>query len=425
MDKDTTTPEELENEAPESAEEISKALQSVEDVAPSHLDILPLTNRPIFPGFTLPLNFTGADNLKVIKHAIDHNDGYLGLVLKKNAEDNEEDVQPDLYEVGTAFKILRVQPFAPNALQVLGQGVKRFVRHKVIANQPTIKWEVRYQQAPKEKVGQALKAYMMAISSEIQNLLKLNPLFKEQLNLVVSQLNYDEPGLTMDLISNLLSVEGTTLQGLLETFDLEERAKMLLQLVKEELEVAKIQKRINEEINEKVNEQQKEFFLRRQLDAIKKELGIEKDEKETELEKLEKKLAERNLPDEALKVVKEELDKLKTLNPQSPEFNVTRSYLELISDLPWGEYSEDNVDIRHARAVLDREHYGLDDVKELILEFLASVIRRGKIAGSIICLVGPPGVGKTSIGKSVAEALDRKFFRFSVGGMRDEAEIKG
>ncbi|MEN0048653.1 MAG: endopeptidase La, partial [Bacteroidota bacterium] len=158
---------------------------------------------------------------------------------------------------------------------------------------------------------------------------------------------------------------------------------------------------------------------------IKKELGIEKEDKDSEVEKLEKKLAEKELSEEAMKVVKEELNKLKTLNIQSPEFNVTRSYLELIADLPWGEYSEDTLDIKKAREILNSEHYGLEDVKDNILEFLASVIKRGKIAGSIICLVGPPGVGKTSIGKSVADALGRKFFRFSVGGMRDEAEIKG
>lgn len=414
-----------EQNLPDTKEGTGQELQSLDDVLPSHLTILALTSRPIFPGFTLPLTFTGADNLRAVKEAIDKEDSYLGLVLKQSESDDTDLREADFYEVGTVFKILRVVPIAPDAIQVLGQGVKRFVKHKVVMTQPKLKWEVRYHHEPKERVSQDLKAYMMAISSEIQNLLKLNPLFKEQLNLIVAQLNYDAPGLTMDLISNLLTVGPETLQGLLETFDLLERGRNLLKLIKEELEVAKIQKRINEEINEKVSEQQKEFFLRQQLDAIKKELGLEKDEKETEIEKLEKKLADKELPEEALKVVKEELDKFKILNPQSPEFNVTRSYLELIGDLPWGHYSEDNEDIRIARKVLDKDHYGLEDVKELILEFLASVIRRGKMAGSIICLVGPPGVGKTSIGKSVAEALGRKFFRFSVGGMRDEAEIKG
>ena len=243
--------------------------------------------------------------------------------------------------------------------------------------------------------------------------------------MVVSQLNNDTPGTTMDVISNLLSSDAEILQQLLETIDWHQRAELLLRLIKEELEIAKIQQKISQQIDEKVNKQQKEFFLREQLKAIKKELGIEKDENESEVEKIERKLAELDLPDDILKAVNQELDKLKTLNPQSPDFNVTRNYLETIADLPWGKYSEDNHNIKKARAILDEDHYGLDEVKDLILEFLSSVIRRGKIAGSIICLVGPPGVGKTSIGKSVAKALDREFFRFSVGGMRDEAEIKG
>ena len=199
----------------------------------------------------------------------------------------------------------------------------------------------------------------------------------------------------------------------------------MLRLIKEELEVAQIQQKIQKEIDTQVNKQQKEFFLREQLSAIKKELGMEKEESETEIEKIEKRLEGKQLSEEAQKVVDEELDKLKTLNAQSPEFAVTRNYLELIAELPWGVYSDDNQDIKKARAILDHDHYGLKDVKELILEFLSAVIKRGSIGGSIICLVGPPGVGKTSIGQSIADALGRKFFRFSVGGMRDEAEIKG
>ncbi|MEM9850176.1 MAG: endopeptidase La, partial [Bacteroidota bacterium] len=320
---------------------------------------------------------------------------------------------------------LRVVPIAPETVQVLGQGITRFTKQKDISKDGSTRWEIAVHQEPKTKADTDLKAYMMAISSELKALLKLNPLFKEQVNMVVSQLNYDAPGLTMDVISNLLTSDKEDLQDLLETFDLKDRANKLIRMIKQEFEVAKIQKKIQDQIKEKVSDQQKEFFLREQLKAIKKELGIEKEDKESEVEKLEQKLAEKQLSEEAMKVVKEELNKLKTLNMQSPEFNVTRSYLELIADLPWGEYSEDTLDIKQARNILDSEHYGLADVKNNILEFLASVIKRGKIAGSIICLVGPPGVGKTSIGKSVADALGRQFFRFSVGGMRDEAEIKG
>lgn len=411
----------------ESAYEIKpegNEIQILENVLPSHLTILPLNQRPVFPGLTLPLTFSGAEKIQAIKKAIEEENGYIGLVLAQ--EYNEADyTQSEFYEVGTAFQIFRINPIAPNVVQVLGKGVNRFRRKSVVTLKPNIRWEVHYYQPPKEKPDQDLKAYMMAISSEIKELLKLNPLFKEQVNMVVAQLNYDAPGNTMDVISNLLSSDFEALQTLLETFDLHERAKLLLRLIKEELEIARIQQKISQQIDEKVNKQQKEFFLREQLKAIKKELGIEKDENETEAEKIEKKLAELDLPEEALKVVQQELEKLKTLNTQSPEFNVTRNYLETIADLPWGKYSEDNSDIKKARQILDEEHYGLDEVKDLILEFLSSVIKRGKIAGSIICLVGPPGVGKTSIGKSVANALNRSFFRFSVGGMRDEAEIKG
>ena len=399
-------------------------VQLREHMLPNHINILPLAQRPVFPGIAIPMTFSGNDKVKALKKAMDENEGYIGLVLAQ--EYREEDyTESELYEVGTIYQIMRMNPIAPGVIQVLGRGIARFKKKAAITIKPEIRWEVQYFPKQRQQSDPDLKAYMMAISSEIKELLKLNPLFKEQVNMVVSQLNNDTPGTTMDVISNLLSSDADVLQQLLETIDWHQRAELLLRLIKEELEIAKIQQKISQQIDEKVNKQQKEFFLREQLKAIKKELGIEKDENESEVEKIERKLAELDLPDEILKAVNQELDKLKTLNPQSPDFNVTRNYLETIADLPWGKYSEDNHNIKKARAILDQDHYGLDEVKDLILEFLSSVIKRGKIAGSIICLVGPPGVGKTSIGKSVAKALDREFFRFSVGGMRDEAEIKG
>ncbi|MEM1328032.1 MAG: endopeptidase La [Bacteroidota bacterium] len=414
---------------------ITAELRRAEDILPDELIVLPLLQRPIFPGLALPLTFSGKADLKAIRQAVEKEGGYIGLSLVKDAEEveaeNPDGVQQidhdevEMHEVGTVFQIMKVVPVAPEVVQVLGQGITRFKKKRAIKGGNYTKWEVDLYQEPKGKVSNDLKAYMMAISSELKELLKLNPLFKEQVNMVVAQLNYDAPGLTMDVIANLLTSGKEELQDLLETFELRERANKLIKMIKNEFEVAKIQKRIQDQINEKVSDQQKEFFLREQLKAIKKELGMEKEDGQSEVEKIEQKLAEKELSEEAMKVVKEELNKLRTINAQSPEFNVTRSYLELISDLPWGEYSDDTLDIKKARKILDSEHYGLSDVKDNILEFLASVIKRGKIAGSIICLVGPPGVGKTSIGKSVADALGRKFFRFSVGGMRDEAEIKG
>ncbi len=259
----------------------------------------------------------------------------------------------------------------------------------------------------------------------MKDLIQLNPMFQEQMKLALSQVGIEKPGLLMDLVASFLSVESDKLQELLETVDLLERSNKLLILLKEEIEITKLQQNIQKQIEEKISSQQREFFLREQLKVIKQELGLEKDDKTSEIEAFEKKIKPLHLTEEAAHVVEEELDKLNTLEAGSAEFQVSRSYLNWLTDLPWGIYSEDNHDLAKGRKILDEQHYGLNDVKQRILEFISTIIKRGKVSGSIICLVGPPGVGKTSIGKSIADALGRKFYRFSLGGMRDEAEIKG
>jgi ATP-dependent Lon protease len=250
-------------------------------------------------------------------------------------------------------------------------------------------------------------------------------MFQEQMKLALSQVGMEKPGLLMDLVASFLTADSGKLQEILEAIDLFERSEKLLILLKEEIELSQLQQDIQKQIEEKVSKQQREFFLREQLKVIKKELGLEKDDKSSELELIEKKLKKLTLTPEAQKVVEEEITKFKTLESGSAEFQVTRSYLTWLTDLPWGIYSPENYDLAKARKILDEDHYGLEDVKERILEFISTIVKRGKVSGSIICLVGPPGVGKTSIGKSIADALGREFYRFSVGGMRDEAEIKG
>ena len=398
-------------------------LQSLDQHRPEQVTALPLVQRPLFPGITVPLTLKAERIVERVQTIMRQDDGYCAVVLA----DQQEDADHVLRDVGTLLRIQRVIPVADDTVQVLGQSLVRCERVEQLeeSDGPAPRWRVTYRERPRAKPSPDLRAYMMAISSEIKQLISLNPHFKEQINLVVDRLNYEAPGMTLDVLSNLLSADREILQNLLETFDPLARAKEVLELTRQEVEVAQIQRRINDQINEKVTDQQKEFFLREQLKAIKKELGIEKDGPEAEVDALEERLAGLDLSSEVRKVVDQELRKLSTLNAQSPEFNVVRSYLELIADLPWGAYTEETKDIRRAREILDRDHYGLQDVKDAILEFLATIIRRGRVAGSIICLVGPPGVGKTSIGRAVAEALGRKFYRFSVGGMRDEAEIKG
>ena len=226
-------------------------------------------------------------------------------------------------------------------------------------------------------------------------------------------------------MANLTSADGQELQEILATIDVRKRIDKVLVLLKKELEVSRLQTKISKQIEEKVSAQQREFFLREQLKAIKSELGLEKEGKDTEIEKFQKRLKKLTLNEEADRAVEEEMEKLQLIDPSSPEYNVSRNYLDWLTNLPWGVYSKDSYNIDKARKVLARDHYGLEDVKERILEFIAVGKMKGDISGSILCLVGPPGVGKTSIGHSIAGALGREFFRFSLGGMRDEAEIKG
>ncbi len=212
---------------------------------------------------------------------------------------------------------------------------------------------------------------------------------------------------------------------MLETLNIRDRLRKVLALLQKEINISQLQVSISKQIDERMSKQQREFFLREQLKAIKKELGIEKEGKDAEIDRLEERLTALRPSEEAEKVIREELDKLRLIEPHSPEFTVSRNYVDWLTSLPWGVFTDDTDDLVHAAAILDEDHYGLEDVKERILEFLSVGILKGRIAGSILCFVGPPGVGKTSIGRSIARSIGRNFYRFSVGGMRDEAEIKG
>lgn len=398
----------------------SRALEPIVHRVPDRLYMLRLNQKPLFPGIMAPLVIHGKPNLETIRMAHEKSNGFLALVFK-----GEEPTKRET-ELGVAAQIVQTRVIGPESVQLLVQVLHRVRRSLLLPEGELEAWSVQHLFDPENPASEKeLKAFMLAIGNEAKELLQVSPVFKEQLNLVAGQLNYNRPGEAMDMISNFLTSTPELLQDLLETLPFKDRARILLRLLKEELEMARIQQRIQSEIQESVNRQQKEFFLRQQLQAIKKELGLEKDDTETEIDSLERKMKRLRLPKEAKTAIREEMEKLRVLNPQSPEYHVSRNYLEWLTDLPWGRHSKDRLDIVAARQVLDSEHYGLDDVKDMILEFLGSIVRKGKVAGSVICLVGPPGVGKTSIGQSIAHAMGRKFYRFSVGGMRDEAEIKG
>ena len=264
-----------------------------------------------------------------------------------------------------------------------------------------------------------------ALIQAIKELIPLNPLYSEELKNYLNRFSTKEPSPLADFAAAITTAPGSELQEILETIPLSIRMAKVLTLIRKEQEVARLQSEITEEVNQKINKHQREFFLKEQLKVIQKELGISKDDRTAEIEQFNERLERITVPPQAQKKIDEELKKLSILETGSPEYAVCRNYLDWATSIPWGLYSEDNLSLSNARTVLNKDHDGLEDVKEHIVEFLAVGAYRNEISGSIMLLVGPPGVGKTSIGKSVASTLNRKFYRFSLGGMQDEAEIKG
>ncbi len=393
------------------------------DTLPTGLPIIPLRPRPAFPGIMIPLVLNGQGQVAALHQAMEHEAQTLGLVMVRDLD--EEDGIENLHRVGVAAKIVKVLHTEKNSAHVLVNSLERFVIEEIQEKGITLYARVRYHFTAELSVNPELRAYSMAILSTLKELVQINPLYSEEIKLFLNRSSLDDPGRLADFAANLTSADGQQLQEILATLDVRKRIDKVLVLLKKELEVSRLQTKISKQIEEKVSAQQREFFLREQLKAIKHELGLEKEGKDTEIEKYQKRLKKLKFNDEAKRAVEDEMEKLQLIDPSSPEYNVSRNYLDWLTILPWGVFSKDSYNIDRARRILDRDHYGLKDVKERILEFIAVGKMKGDISGSILCLVGPPGVGKTSIGHSIANALGREFFRFSLGGMRDEAEIKG
>lgn len=392
---------------------------------PEELYIFPLSRRPFFPGMAAPLTIEPGPFYDVLKSVAKSDSKCLGLLLTKSEQSDIYKIGfNDLYSVGVLARILRIIPMENGGAQVILNMEKRICIREPIKEGKVLKAKVDYfEDTP--KYTQELKAYSISIISTIKELLKLNPLFKEELQIFLGHSDFTEPGKLADFAVALTTATREELQDVLETFDIQKRIDKALILLKKELDISTLQNNINQKIDATINKSQKDFFLREQLKTIKKELGIERDDKSIDKEKFEARLKERTVPPDVMKVITEELEKFSVLEVQSAEYGVSRGYLDWLTIIPWGINSEENSNINKAEKILDHDHYGLEDIKERILEFIGVGKLAGGVRGTILCLVGPPGVGKTSIGKSIARALNRKFYRFSVGGMRDEAEIKG
>jgi ATP-dependent Lon protease len=379
--------------------------------------------RPFFPGQAVPLLMDAKHWRSTLMQVGESEHKILGVVLT-GSESSEESTADEFYTVGTACRVHRVAE-DEGKLQVLVECLQRFRIERFVNRKPPFTARVDYMPEPRHEPASEVKAYAMAVINTIKELLPLNPLYVEELKMFLDRFGPDDPSHLADFAASLTTSSKEQLQEVLEAVPLMKRMEKVLVLLNNELELARAQQKIRATVEEKMQKQQREFFLREQLKAIQKELGIAKDDRTAELDKFRERLEKLKLSEQAQKRVDEELEKMSVLEPGSPEYSVTRNYLDWITLLPWGVDSADKLDLKRARRILDRDHYGLADVKDRILEFLAVGIHKGEIAGSIILLVGPPGVGKTSIGRSIADTLGRRFYRFSVGGIRDEAEIKG
>ncbi len=421
------------------------------DELPKEVVVIPIVNSPIFPGMIAPIILSedkytpeldelvskvGYVALNLVKfkegqsYVVSEDDEIMeqasGGVEEYEMEAYDESVKDltakDVYRVGVYCKVVKKLKLPDGSVNLLVHGLKRYSIDKFLEESPLLFVKAKVYEDVHD-ADEELDAYTRSVINQVKKLSEINPYFNEEMKLAM--LNSPSPGSLADLVAFALSLDVPEAQDFLETMVVKKRFAKLLVYLKREKDVADIQKKITDEVNDKVNKYQREYFLREQLKVIRSELGMDEDDKTRDIKKFKELIDEANLPEEAKKAAMEELERLESIPDSSPEYNVTRTFLNWMTQLPWDKSTDDKTDIEYAEKVLNKDHYGLEKAKERILEFLAVRKLKPEYDGTILCLAGPPGVGKTSLGHSIANALGRKFYRFSLGGMRDEAEIKG
>ncbi len=386
---------------------------------PQELPILPLRGVVIFPSAIVPLLISRVSSLKLVEDCRKNNN-LLGLAAQKNPEDEAPEPQ-GLFSRGSAGRILKMLKYPDDSVRILVQGLKRID----IREYGQIEPYYRAQVIPLESETEAsrdLDARQAHLVSQFAKFVSMVPYLPDELQGVV--MNIKDPAKVTDLIASNLNISVDEKQDLLNTLSVRTRLEKLSAILNREVELVELGNKIQSQVQSELNKNQKEFYLRQQMRAIQKELG-EGDSRSNELDDLRQKIDDAKMPEEALKAANNEFERLKIIPPESAEHSMVRTYLEWLIHLPWAVMTEDNLDIPHARQVLDEDHYDLEKIKDRILEYLAVRKLKQDSKGPILCFVGPPGVGKTSLGRSIARAIGRKFVRLSLGGVRDEAEIRG
>ena len=403
-----------------SARDVAEKAEEAKGIeTPEELPILPIRESVLYPKMLLPFMVSQDRLVKLIDAALLANK-MIGIVPIKNKEVTE--VKPeDLFEVGTAAYILKMLKMPNNSIRLLIQGISRIQVTEFTQQEPFLRAKVRTLDDQGEKTTET-QALMSGVKGIFQKFVEMAPNLPA--DLAIMAMNVEDPGILADLIASTLNLALEDKQAILETLEVKARLEKVNLLLNKEFSVLELGSKIQSQVREGIDKSQREYLLREQLKAIQKELG-DKDERTVEVEELRQRIAKAKLPPEAMKEAERELDRLAKMPPSAAEYTVARTYLDWLIEIPWAAATEDNLDIKQAQKALDEDHYDLEKVKKRILEYLSVRKLKADMKGPILCFVGPPGTGKTSVGKSIAKALGRKFIRMSLGGVRDEAEIRG
>jgi len=387
---------------------------------PEVLSILPLFDAALFPKMVLPLMVMQVQSIQLVDEAMAQS-RIIGLIVSKKQNKEDGYLEEELYDVGTVALILKMAKTEDNKAQLLVQGLGRFKVKKYLKGKPYLQAQVEYIKdiEKKDKETEALASNLV---SQFTRIAELSPGLPQEVVAMARAIK--EPGILADMIASTINSSIEEKQAVLGSYDVNKRLKEVTRQVNYQLEILELGHKIQSQVKGDMDKRQREYYLREQLKAIKEELG-EKDETTVEIDDYRAKIEEKNLPEEARKEAERELNRLARMHPSSAEYTVALTYLDWLTALPWHESTTDNLDIKKARKILDQDHFGLAKVKKRILEYLAVRKLKPESKGPILCFAGPPGTGKTSLGRSIAHALGRKFFRISLGGVRDEAEIRG
>ncbi len=386
---------------------------------PQEIPILPLRNTVLFPGVVLPITVGRDKSIKAVHDAY-RTDKLIGVLAQKDSSVEDPSLN-ELVAVGTIARIIKVIKMPDGGTTVILQGKRRFKVGAITTDDPYFKAQVILLQEEEAPKDQDFEAYVSNIKDLAAQIIQLSPNIPTEASIILK--NIENPSFLIHFISSNLNSELTEKQELLQTDHIKSRADLLMQLLQRELQFAELKNKLTNKTKTELDKQQRDYFLQQQLKSIKDELGG--DSNERELRDMQKKAESKKWPQAAKEIFKKGIEKLERMHPSTPDYSIVYNHLDLMLDLPWNEFTDDLYDLKKASKVLDQDHYGMKKVKERILEYLAVLKLKGDMKSPILCFVGPPGIGKTSLGKSIANAIGRKYVRISLGGLHDESEIRG